>query len=209
MQLLIENQKSTVLDGLSINEAKSDNGSSMMYIEGIFAQAEILNGNKRIYPRHILENAVKEYNAKYLVKGKSIGEFNHPDYPVPKWDNAAIMIKELRMDGNNVYGKALVLDTEKGKHLQALIKGGYNVGVSTRGLGNTKLNESGNTEVTAYQMTAVDVVDNPSAPDAHVNPIYESVNWEQKNGTWVIKESTDKFVENFVDSLVKAFHEFQ
>ena len=84
MQLLIENQKSTVLDGLSINEAKSDNGSSMMYIEGIFAQAEILNGNKRIYPRHILENAVKEYNAKYLVKGKSIGEFNHPDYPVPE-----------------------------------------------------------------------------------------------------------------------------
>lgn len=203
MQLLIENQKSTVLDGLSINEAKSDNGSSMMYIEGIFAQAEVLNGNKRIYPRHILENAVKEYNANYLAKGKSIGEFNHPDYPVPKWDNAAIMIKELRMDGNNVYGKALVLDTKKGKHLQALIKGGYNVGVSTRGLGNTKLNESGNTEVTAYQMTAVDVVDDPSAPDAHVNPIYESVNWEQKNGTWVIKESTDKFVEKICSALNK------
>jgi hypothetical protein len=201
MQLLIENQKSTVLDGLSINEAKGDNGTSMMYIEGIFAQAEVLNGNKRVYPKHILENAVKEYNANYLAKGKSIGEFNHPDYPVPKWDNAAIMIKELRMDGNNVYGKALVLDTEKGKHLQALIKGGYNVGVSTRGLGNTKLNESGNTEVTAYQMTAVDVVDNPSAPDAHVNPIYESVNWEQKDGTWVIKESTDKFVEKICSAL--------
>lgn len=203
MQLLIENQKSTVLDGLSINEAKSDNGTSMMYIEGIFAQAEVLNGNKRVYPKHILENAVKEYNANYLAKGKSIGEFNHPDYPVPKWDNAAIMIKELRMDGNNVYGKALVLDTEKGKHLQALIKGGYNVGVSTRGLGNTKLNESGNTEVTAYQMTAVDVVDNPSAPDAHVNPIYESVNWEQKGDTWVIKESTDKFVEKICSALDK------
>ena len=201
MQLLIENQKSTVLDGLSINEAKGDNGTSMMYIEGIFAQAEVLNGNKRVYPRHILENAVKEYNVNYLAKGKSIGEFNHPDYPVPKWDNAAIMIKELRMDGNNVYGKALVLDTEKGKHLQALIKGGYNVGVSTRGLGNTKLNESGNTEVTAYQMTAVDVVDNPSAPDAHVNPIYESVNWEQKGDTWVIKESTDKFVEKICSAL--------
>nr|DAJ41871.1 MAG TPA: Prohead core protein serine protease [Ackermannviridae sp.] len=203
MQLLIENQKSTVLDGLSINEAKGDNGTSMMYIEGIFAQAEVLNGNKRVYPKHILENAVKEYNANYLAKGKSIGEFNHPDYPVPKWDNAAIMIKELRMDGNNVYGKALVLDTEKGKHLQALIKGGYNVGVSTRGLGNTKLNESGNTEVTAYQMTAVDVVDNPSAPDAHVNPIYESVNWEQKDGAWVIKESTDKFVEKICSALNK------
>lgn len=201
MQLLIENQKSTVLDGLSINEAKGDNGTSMMYIEGIFAQAEVLNGNKRVYPKHILENAVKEYNANYLAKGKSIGEFNHPDYPVPKWDNAAIMIKELRMDGNNVYGKALVLDTEKGKHLQALIKGGYNVGVSTRGLGNTKLNERGNTEVTAYQMTAVDVVDNPSAPDAHVNPIYESVNWEQKGDTWVIKESTDKFVEKICSAL--------
>ena len=152
MKLLIENQKKTIMDGLTLNEVKSDSGTQL-FIEGIFAQAEVLNGNKRIYPKAILEKAVNEYNDKFIKNGKSIGEFNHPDYPAPKWDNAAIMIKELKMDGNNVYGKALVLDTEKGKHLQALIRGGYNVGVSTRGLGNTKLSESGNTEVTQYMMT--------------------------------------------------------
>ena len=192
------------MDGLTLNEVKNESGTQL-FIEGIFAQAEVLNGNKRIYPKAILEKAVNEYIDKFIKNGKSIGEFNHPDYPTPKWDNAAIMIKELKMDGSNVYGKALVLDTEKGKHLQALIRGGYNVGVSTRGLGNTRLSEEGNTEVTQYMMTAVDVVDNPSAPDAHVNPIYESVNWEQKGGTWVAKKSA----ENFVDGLVKAFHEFQ
>ena len=206
MKLLIENQKNTLMDGLTLNEVKTESGTQL-FIEGIFAQAEVLNGNKRIYPKAILEKAVNEYIDKFIKNGKSIGEFNHPDYPTPKWDNAAIMIKELRMDGNNVYGKALVLDTEKGKHLQALIRGGYNVGVSTRGLGNTRLSEDGNTEVTQYMMTAVDVVDNPSAPDAHVKPIYESesVNWEQKGGTWVAKKSA----ENFVGGLVKAFHEFR
>ena len=204
MKLLIENQKNTLMDGLTLNEVKNESGTQL-FIEGIFAQAEVLNGNKRIYPKAILEKAVNEYIDKFIKNGKSIGEFNHPDYPTPKWDNAAIMIKELKMEGNNVYGKALVLDTEKGKHLQALIRGGYNVGVSTRGLGNTRLSEDGNTEVTQYMMTAVDVVDNPSAPDAHVKPIYESVNWEQKGETWVAKKSA----ENFVDGLVKAFHEVQ
>lgn len=192
------------MDGLTLNEVKNESGTQL-FIEGIFAQAEVLNGNKRIYPKAILEKAVNEYVDKFIKNGKSIGEFNHPDYPTPKWDNAAIMIKELKMDGSNVYGKALVLDTEKGKHLQALIRGGYNVGVSTRGLGNTRLSEEGNTEVTQYMMTAVDVVDNPSAPDAHVKPICESVNWEQKNGTWVAKKSA----ENFVDGLVKAFGNFR
>ena len=204
MKLLIENQKNTLMDGLTLNEVKNESGTQL-FIEGIFAQAEVLNGNKRIYPKAILEKAVNEYIDKFIKNGKSIGEFNHPDYPTPKWDNAAIMIKELKMEGNNVYGKALVLDTEKGKHLQALIRGGYNVGVSTRGLGNTKLSEEGNTEVTQYMMTAVDVVDNPSAPDAHVKPIYESVDWEQKGGTWVAKKSA----ENFVGGLVKAFGNFR
>ena len=89
------------------------------------------------------------------------------------------MIKELKMVGNDAHGKALVLDTEKGKHLKALIEGGYNVGVSTRGLGNTKINEStGLVEVTEYYMTAVDTVDDPSAPDAHVKPLYESKGWQ-------------------------------
>ena len=200
MKLLIENQKNTIMDGLTLNEVKNESGTQL-FIEGIFAQAEVLNGNKRIYPKAVLEKAVNEYIDTFVKNGKSIGEFNHPDYPTPKWDNAAIMIKELKMEGNNVYGKALVLDTEKGKHLQALIRGGYNVGVSTRGLGNTQLSESGITEVTEYMMTAVDVVDNPSGPDAHVKPIYESVNWEQKNGTWVIKESVNDFVNNLVKSL--------
>lgn len=202
MKLLIENQKNTLMDGLTLNEVKNESGTQL-FIEGIFAQAEVLNGNKRIYPKAILEKAVNEYIDKFIKNGKSIGEFNHPDYPTPKWDNAAIMIKELKMDGSNVYGKALVLDTEKGKHLQALIRGGYNVGVSTRGLGNTRLSEEGNTEVTQYMMTAVDVVDNPSAPDAHVKPICESVNWEQKDGAWVIKESINGFVEKICLALNK------
>ena len=65
MKLLIENQKNTLMDGLTLNEVKNESGTQL-FIEGIFAQAEVLNGNKRIYPKAILEKATwGEPNIKY------------------------------------------------------------------------------------------------------------------------------------------------
>lgn len=206
MQLLIENQKATINDGLMIVESVTESGTKQLFIEGIFAQSEVKNGNGRKYPKAILTKAVNEYNEKFINNGKSIGEFNHPAYPKPNWKEAAIMIKELKMVGNDAHGKALVLDTEKGKHLKALIEGGYNVGVSTRGLGNTKINEStGLVEVTEYYMTAVDTVDDPSAPDAHVKPLYESKGWQEENGEWVQKQDTDDFTNSLCEAFSKLY----
>ena len=202
MQLLIENQKATINDGLNILVETTETGTKQLFIEGIFAQSEVKNGNGRKYPKSILTKAVNEYNERYINNGKSIGEFNHPSYPKPNWKEAAIMIKELKMVGNDAYGKALVLDTEKGRHLKALIEGGYNVGVSTRGLGNTKLNEStGVYDVTEYFMTAVDTVDDPSAPDAHVKPLYESKGWQEVDGDWVQKQDA----EDYTNTILECF----
>lgn len=196
MKLLIEQQKS-VNDGLKIVTEAKEGAAPQVYIEGIFAQSEVINGNGRKYPNKILSNAVQTYNEKYIATGKSVGEFNHPQYPEPDWGQAAIMIKELKMVGNDAYGKALVMDTDRGRHLKALISAGYNVGVSTRGLGKVSTNEStGESIVSEYIMTSVDTVDNPSAPDAHVTPIYESVNWSNENGAWVqIQEKKEPLIK--------------
>ena len=70
MQLLIENQKATINDGLMIVESVTESGTKQLFIEGIFAQSEVKNGNGRKYPKAILTKAVNEYNEKFINNGK-------------------------------------------------------------------------------------------------------------------------------------------
>jgi len=182
---------------------QTDKGKEL-YIEGIFAQAEVKNGNGRYYPKGIMEQAVAAYNEKYVSKRRALGELNHPDRPFADPAEAAILINELRIEGNNVIGKAKVLNTPKGQIIKGLMEGGFNMGVSTRGLGS--LTERNGTKYVNrdYMMTAVDCVDLPSGPDCFVNPLVEST-WINKNGVWVptgINESIDQIDESmFLDKL--------
>ena len=54
-------------------------------------------------------------------------------------------------------------------------------------------------------MTAVDTVDDPSAPDAHVKPLYESKGWEEENGEWVQKQDTDDFTNSLCEAFSKLY----
>ncbi|MDX1532711.1 MAG: hypothetical protein R3230_00735 [Nitrosopumilaceae archaeon] len=190
---------------------KTENGKEL-YIHGIFAQAEVKNGNGRFYKRDILEKAVAAYNEKYVSQRRALGELNHPDRPFPDPAEAGILISEMYWEGNNVIGKAKVLNTPKGQIIKGLMEGGFNMGVSTRGLGS--LSERGGMKYVNndYMMTAVDCVDGPSGPNCFVNPLVEST-WIQKNGVWVpasdINESVEEidesiFLQKFED-LIKSF----
>lgn len=166
---------------------KTDSGQQM-YIEGIYAQAEVINGNKRFYSREVMEGSIGRYIAEYVDRGRALGELNHPDYPMPDPSEAAVRICEMRMEGNDVYGKALVLNTPKGQTVRGLLEGGFRMGVSTRALGSLRERNDGIKEVQKDLMfTAVDCVDNPSAPDAYVNSIMESNRWmlSESKGVWV------------------------
>lgn len=175
-----------------------------LYIEGIFAQAEVKNGNKRIYPKGVMESAVQQYIDTYVSNRRALGELNHPDRPFVDPAEAAILIESLSWEGNNVIGKAKVLNTPKGQVISGLLEGGFNLGVSTRGLGS--LRESNGIKVVQsdYLMTAIDAVDGPSGPNCFVKPIVES-NWVNRNGVWVpvIDESqSDEFnQELFLEKL--------
>ena len=185
MKLIAENEMGNII---SVNEAKDAQGERAMFIEGIFAQAEKQNRNKRTYPKKVLSEAVQKYIADYVSKSKAIGELNHPQAFAPNPERACILIKELAWDGNDVLGKAKVLSTPQGEIVKSLLRDGVQLGVSTRGMGS--LEEKGDETVVKddYVISAIDVVSNPSGIDCWVDGVLENVEYYWKNG--VLVEST-------------------
>ena len=157
-----------------ITEAKND-GSKKYIIEGIFMQANKHNRNGRMYPREILESAVNKYVTEQVSKGRAVGELNHPEGPTINLDKVSHKITELSWDGNNVVGKATILDTPMGLIVQGLLDGEVQVGVSSRGMGSLANKGGVNVVNNDFMLNAVDIVQDPSAPEAFVNGVMEGV----------------------------------
>lgn len=170
-----------------LTEATAD-GDKNYFIEGTFMQADTLNRNKRLYPKHILLNEVNRYNKEYVQNKRAFGELNHPAGPTVNLDRVAIIINELNCNGSDVHGKAKVMDTPMGKIVKSLIKEGARLGVSTRGMGSLKAKNGYNEVQPDFMLSAVDIVADPSAPNAFVNGIMEGKEWIWDNGILVEKE---------------------
>ncbi len=148
--------------------------NKQQYIKGIFMQSDIQNQNGRVYPFSVLQNEVKNYNNKYVKESRALGELGHPSGPTINLDRVSHIITELYEDGKNFIGKAKIMDTPNGKIVKNLIESGVRLGVSSRGLGSVKSNKSGVNEVQKdFVLSTVDIVSDPSAPDAFVNGIME------------------------------------
>lgn len=194
-----------------ITEAKND-GSKKYIIEGIFMQANKPNRNGRMYPREILESAVNKYVTEQVSKGRAVGELNHPEGPTINLDKVSHKITELSWDGNNVVGKATILDTPMGLIVQGLLDGEVQVGVSSRGMGSLANKGGVNVVNNDFMLNAVDIVQDPSAPEAFVNGVMEGVEWIYENGIFKQQE-----IEQFeteikrapsADMQMKAFKDF-
>lgn len=160
-----------------ITEADASGKKSLM-IEGIFAQAEKKNRNGRIYPKSVMEKSINGYIDNHVNKKRALGEISHPEgRPQVKPELASHLITELKFQGNDVYGKAKVLDTPQGQVLAGLLNGGVQMGVSTRGLG-TVVERAGSTFVNDdYVVMAIDAVCDPSGIDCFVDAVNESQEW--------------------------------
>ena len=168
-------------------EYLSEGKGKEQYIKGIFMQSDIKNQNGRVYPHAVLQKEVKNFNTKYVNEGRALGELGHPMGPVINLDRVSHVIKELYEDGKNFVGKAKVMDTPNGKIVKNFISEGVKLGVSSRGMGSLKTNKKGVNEVQSdFVLSTVDIVADPSAPDAFVNGIMEGKEWVWENG--VIKE---------------------
>ena len=170
-----------------LTEAAADGGKNY-FIEGTFMQADTLNRNKRMYPKHILLNEVNRYTKEYVNNSRAFGELNHPSGPTVNLDRVAIIIKELNCNGTDVYGKAKVMSTPMGEIVKNLISEGARLGVSTRGMGSLKAKNGYNEVQPDFMLSAVDIVADPSAPNAFVNGIMEGKEWIWDNGILVEKE---------------------
>ena len=159
------------------------NGSDRKtFIEGIMLQAEKPNRNHRIYRRHILESAVNKYVKEQVSTGRAVGELNHPEGPTVNLDKVSHRITELRWDGDNVVGKALILNTPMGQIVKGLLDGGVKLGVSSRGMGSLERKGDVHEVKDDFMLATIDIVQDPSAPEAFVNGIMEGVEWIWDNG---------------------------
>ena len=179
-------------------------------------QAELENRNKRIYPKEILEKAVAKYVNEYVSKGRAIAELSHPETPSINLDKVSHRVTELAWNGNDVMGKALILNTPMGLIVKGLLDGGCQLGVSSRGMG-TVSSRGGKTYVNAdYALTAVDIVQDPSAPSAFVNGIMEMTEYFYGNNVDIVSETSEKykkFMKNLsspqlVEQQTKLFAQF-
>jgi len=163
-----------------IVEAKD--GKKSYAIEGIFASAEQKNRNGRIYPKGVMESAVNKYIDEQVSKGRAVGELNHPEGPTINLDKVSHKIDSLDWKGNDVVGKATILATPMGKIVEGLLDGGVRVGVSTRGMGSLQRGGDAMMVGKDFMLNAVDIVQDPSAPNAFVNGVMEGVDWVWNNG---------------------------
>jgi len=197
-----------------ITEAKSD-GKKEYFIEGVFMQADKKNRNGRIYERSILENAVNKYVKEQVKTGRAVGELNHPDGPGINLDKVSHRITELRFEGSDVIGKASILQTPMGKIVEGLLEGGVKLGVSSRGMGSLEKKNGVMSVGKDFMLATVDIVQDPSAPEAFVNGIMEGVDWVWDNG--ILKPQEIEIIETEIkearnmrssDIEIKAFKNF-
>jgi hypothetical protein len=186
-------------------ESKDPNGPKKMpCIIGPMIETESTNRNGRVYPRQMMEACVQKYMAERMSPGKlrSYGELGHPEgveINLHRWSH---FITELAWQGNLVIGKAQLVDTEYGRIAETVLRNGLQLGVSSRGLGS--LDESnGGKLVNEYELIAVDIVADPSAPKGFVEGIMESKEYIIAGGTYTeaSMEKSVKAYENLKKSL--------
>jgi hypothetical protein len=160
-------------------------------ITGIFIQSNVQNRNGRVYPRDLMEKCVQDYVADRFPnqktrKYRTYGELGHPEGVEINLHRVSHIIDSLEWDGDNVIGSAKIVDTEYGRIAESLLAADGQLGVSSRGVG--ALGEStGMTDpkmVTEYELIAVDIVSDPSAPDGFVEGILESVDFIRAGGKY-------------------------
>ena len=138
-------------------------------------QAEQENRNKRIYPKNVLSEATAKYVKEQVKTGRAVGELNHPEGPQINLDKVSHRITSLKFEGNDVVGKALILDTPMGKIVKGLVEGGVKLGVSSRGMGTVERRENKSYVKDDFILNTIDIVQDPSAPSAFVEGIMEGV----------------------------------
>lgn len=155
-----------------LSEEASDGSGRTLYMKGICIEGGVRNANERVYPVNEISRAVETINEQ-IRKGHSVlGEVDHPDDLKINLDRVSHMIEKMWMDGPCGYGKLKILPTPMGNLVKTMLDSGVKLGVSSRGSGNVN---DANGHVSDFEIVTVDVVAQPSAPNAYPTAIYEGL----------------------------------
>ena len=150
----------------------------------------------------VMEKAVGKYSTDQVSKGRAVGELNHPEGPTVNLDKVSHKINDLKFEGNDVMGKAQILETPMGNIVKGLLEGGVQLGVSTRGMGSLERRSDAMYVKDDFMLNAIDIVQDPSAPGAFVNGIMEGVEWVWHNG--IIEAQTIEKMETEIKKAPRA-----
>jgi len=155
----------TCEDLLTEDDKRMIRENGAMFLTGVMQRADAQNGNGRVYPKGILEREIENYS-KIVKERRALGELDHPDDSVVNLKNASHMITDVWWDGNDVMGKAQILNTPSGQVLKELVNAGVKLGISSRGLGSVS-EQMGKTIVEDdFQLICFDFVSEPSTSGA-------------------------------------------
>lgn len=187
------------LDNLETLIESNEAGSKTYKLRGVMMESDTKNRNGRIYEAKILFKETKRYVTEYVNKGRALGELNHPSGPTVNLDRVSHMIVNLRENGKQVLGEAKIIDTPMGKIVKNLIDAGAKLGVSSRGMGSLETRNGVNYVKEDFTLAAIDIVADPSAPNAFVDGILEGKEWIWNNGLLVEKD-----IANYQKQLKKT-----
>ena len=179
---------------LNFNQAKirvlvedDVHGGKTLYMEGVCIEGGVRNANERVYPVQEISRAVESVN-KQVHEGYSVlGEVDHPEDLKINLDRVSHCIDKMWMDGPAGYGKLRILPTPMGQLVKTMLDSGVKLGVSSRGSGNVN---DGNGQVSDFEIVTVDIVAQPSAPNAYPRAIYEGLR-NMKYGHKVLEIAKD------------------
>jgi hypothetical protein len=205
--------------GFEIDLKESNLEKGLVKFRGKLQEAECVNKNKRMYPYGVLDENVQRLRDIVKMRGL-LGELDHPTDSIIHFKEASHVITKLWWDGNLLMGEGEILNTAMGRQLKALLNDGIRIGMSSRGVGNGKVNENGVLVIgEGYKLITFDAVADPSTPEAYQERVvgkresYDLNNNYNKNLKnngkriytlnketikaamgGIIKESTDKYI---------------
>jgi hypothetical protein len=181
----------------------------VMRVTGLFQEGDKPNANLRTYStRDVLRPAVEAIQ-KDVERRAVLGEYDHPSDAKIHLDRVSHVITKLWIEDRKVYGEAEILHKlPLGACLRGLFEHKVEVGISSRGVGDMEIQESGGREyyrvMPGYSFVTWDAVAEPSVTGAILN-IQESL---QKR-TKPIHENKARFSKGVYQAmLVREINDF-
>lgn len=186
-------------------EESPKTGAKQMFIEGPFIQTKKKNRNNRIYDSTIMVPVIDKYIQEQVSTGRALGELMHPaQRATVDLDRVSHRITELSWRGDDVFGKALILNTPTGNIVRGLLEGGAKLGVSSRGMGSIEKKNGVDYVKDDFMLSTVDIVADPSAPDAFVNGILEGVEFVYDSHGKLIEIELEAFEKKAVQKIKRS-----